>query len=477
MSFLFRWYRSHRGTPVSSSIPIGTIRQILGAADRRMGLVIAGLLPLVTLVFVSPRDMAGWLLLYASLAVVISSRTLRGDRRLFWVVILALAAHHAVALIYAFRPGLLPSMIDADAFHKIAVRWAASGHFEWAIDFEFYASLLALAYRAGGFYRLGGASTLLGPELSVFAYALSCIVLVRLFDLLKVIRFRYILAGMFGLLPAGIVFTSVPIRESFELLLLMCVVYGGISYVSQGRIAALLLMVLTGLGLSVIHKGLVLIALPVMGLFIAYKLLLSGKHLCRNWKMAVGPVVLAAMIVATLAVAHYDLPGSGTIRAVLAGQVLEHIGASRELIDMDNPRSSFGVALDTGSTGALARTLIPTYLYYLFGPFPWQVEHARDLYAMLEALARTMLLAASLLVLWRGSRHARAVVGGMMALYVGMTVFWALGTTNYGQAIRHHVLTNWILVLIGGPVILEILKKMWSNLLYHRRSLWQSERP
>jgi len=36
----------------------------------------------------------------------------------------------------------------------------------------------------------------------------------------------------------------------------------------------------------------------------------------------------------------------------------------------------------------------------------------------------------------------------VLVLYLLMTFIWSLGTTNYGQAIRHHVLSNWLLIVL-----------------------------
>lgn len=38
---------------------------------------------------------------------------------------------------------------------------------------------------------------------------------------------------------------------------------------------------------------------------------------------------------------------------------------------------------------------------------------------------------------------------------------WALGTKNYGMAIRHHLVPYWIIVLLGTPVLAESLNKFF----------------
>jgi len=38
----------------------------------------------------------------------------------------------------------------------------------------------------------------------------------------------------------------------------------------------------------------------------------------------------------------------------------------------------------------------------------------------------------------------------LLVLYLLMTMVWSLGTTNYGQAIRHHILSNWLLIVLAA---------------------------
>jgi len=36
---------------------------------------------------------------------------------------------------------------------------------------------------------------------------------------------------------------------------------------------------------------------------------------------------------------------------------------------------------------------------------------------------------------------------------------WAIGVISYGASIRHHIQTNWILVLLGVPIISEYISR------------------
>ena len=35
-----------------------------------------------------------------------------------------------------------------------------------------------------------------------------------------------------------------------------------------------------------------------------------------------------------------------------------------------------------------------------------------------------------------------------LVVYFAMTLIWNIGTTNHGQALRHHMMTDWLLLLV-----------------------------
>ena len=58
----------------------------------------------------------------------------------------------------------------------------------------------------------------------------------------------------------------------------------------------------------------------------------------------------------------------------------------------------------------------------------------------------------------------RQLLGLMLILYFSMTFMWALGTTNYGTAMRHHMLSWWIIVIVGLPPLMARLGIILSGL-------------
>ena len=50
------------------------------------------------------------------------------------------------------------------------------------------------------------------------------------------------------------------------------------------------------------------------------------------------------------------------------------------------------------------------------------------------------------------------ILGLMILLYFTITFLWAIGTVNYGTSIRHHVMSWWILTVVGVPSLMQYLR-------------------
>jgi hypothetical protein len=92
--------------------------------------------------------------------------------------------------------------------------------------------------------------------------------------------------------------------------------------------------------------------------------------------------------------------------------------------------------------------------YYMFTPFPWQIGHPRDLYALAESLLRMACLFAIFRMWRRGGPVTPQVVVLLMVVYLSMAFLWAAGTFTWGTATRHHMIHQWIVLMLGVPALL-----------------------
>jgi len=102
------------------------------------------------------------------------------------------------------------------------------------------------------------------------------------------------------------------------------------------------------------------------------------------------------------------------------------------------------------------------YVSYLMAPFLWNVESILDVYAALESLLRFVLICFTIIG-WKNARSAqRRALGLILVLFLSMTFLWSIGTTNYGTALRHHMLTWWLVVVGGVPSLMKFLNRLFK---------------
>lgn len=398
-------------------------------------------------IYYLPADWAGWLTVYASFAIVPLLLNFKRRYRLVAAIWGTLIFHHAIAAYNAYVGAIPGAEADAAKFHVNAAAISAIGAWDFGLGSRFYTSALALAY------SLGGPSHLLGEALSVLAYALSCVILVRMLDLLKIERFQTACVLAFGLHPAVAIFTSITLREAWQTLFFMQSVYSLLRYrLSAGP--ASLLWGLLGAGLmSCLHNGLIVYALFMIPLALFSRLgIRAGVSLSRTVGLA-----LTGMVVVGLAAAFMtgSLPYTPSLARLSEGEALEYASNYRQRGEK-GARAEYAVKLDAGSPAAFAMSLPPVYAYYMLSPFPWQIRTGMDLFAAADGWLRLALLVFALMALRSPPPGTPpGIPAFLLVLYVSMSVLWSMGTINYGTAIRHHIVPYWILIALGLPPLLD----------------------
>ena len=87
-----------------------------------------------------------------------------------------------------------------------------------------------------------------------------------------------------------------------------------------------------------------------------------------------------------------------------------------------------------------------------------------DVGGSIESMSRMVLLYFSVMHWYHAYGVQRRLLMLMLILFFSMSFMWALGTTNYGTATRHNMLSWWILAIIGVPLLMKMLSRFWLNL-------------
>jgi hypothetical protein len=391
-----------------------------------------------------------------SLIIPLLLREFRENRTLYIVAILAIGVRYI--LVFSSEYISLPGITETDAkmFHTWAIELTETGNYYLGIGSDFYINMLGRAY------DLFGPSRLLGAEINILAFVISMMFFVKLIKMIGQAEYQIPLLIIFSLLPTMIMITSITLRESWQLLTFIAAVYWGFRYRSESKLIYFLLMVIFSFAMALFHKALIFMAIFLVLTIVLWpgRLQMKSEH---QWAKtgAIIIAIISAVAVGFLVVANSLGGGYGgeVITAVVKGNILEYISQYHGILDKYNARASFDVGLDASSWGALMVSWIKVYFYYLFSPFPWQVQNLLDGYAFVEAFTRLLLIVASIYTGIRGNSQYKYYIFQLLFIYFMMTALWSLGTGNYGQAIRHHLLTNWILLLTGGPLVLGYIMR------------------
>lgn len=403
-------------------------------------------------IFYLRADWAGWLTLYASFAAVPLLLSFRLRRRLVLAVWGTLIFHHVVSIFNAYISVIQGADVDAEKFHSAAAAISVVGGWDFGLGARFYSTFLAFAY------SLGGPSQFFGQETSVLAYALSCVVLVRMLELLKIERHQVACILVFGLHPALAIFTSVTLRESWQILFFMQSVYCLLRFRLSAQPGSLLWGLLGAALMGCLHNGLIVYALFLVPLTLFSRLgIRTALTLPRTLGIAMTGTVAAVLAAAALT---GSLPYTPSLERLSEGEAMEYASTYRER-GGKGARAEYDAKLDATSPVAFAVSLPVVYVYYVLAPFPWQIRTGMDIIAALDAWLRVLLLFFALYAIWAPpSGIPPGIPRFLIILYFSMSVLWAMGTINYGTAMRHHIVPFWILVVLGVPPLLDRALKL-----------------
>jgi hypothetical protein len=389
-------------------------------------------------------DLAGWLLLLFSFSIVLMWKSIRDDAKVVHAIWFCLVLHHAVVFMDVYFP-------DASTFHWNGVYLAASPEPEW-LHSDSHDGSFNYINSLGFLYRALGASLFFGEELSVLAFVLSCVVLVKLVDHLDLRRFRVGIVLFFGLLPSAVIFRSVTLRESWQALFFLLSVYWTIRLCKRPGILIFSFMLMSVFCMALLHNG-----LSVYAMYFILTSVYWGTFGCKKsvrWERPVRFLFTGLLITCVILLTQK----MGLF--VTVEQALEGAEDFRRHAASIHGRATYGVMLDTSSVYGLVTTIPMIFVQYMFAPFPWHIENVKDIYALLESMLRFGLLFFAVYSWRRPLGEVRNYHGFLLMVVLGLELTWALGTLNWGTAMRHHVPGHSVIVLLGAPGLILFMRNL-----------------
>ena len=286
-------------------------------------------------------------------------------------------------------------------------------------------------------------SYFIGCLFSIFVWLLSAYVLRKTLGLLNADKRTVFLVLIFYcFLPSSLINTSVPMRESFELLFVNLLIYSSLRIYLNSSFIHWIYLMLSGFLLGQFHRGLYAFSGVILLAVIVSSYLRNRKSFPIEGYLLVVPFVVFLSVYGFnfFSSQSYDL-SEGLYFAIQTYQ-------EGTLANMS--RASYEPFL-SGSEGTFSLLLfLPINLFqYLFEPMPWRISSIVDIVLTFENLFRGMLIYISIKGLMKTETLTRRPLLFLFLAYLVIEIFWSFGTTNWGTAARHHV-PGMGLILITG---------------------------
>ena len=342
---------------------------------------------------------------------------------------------------------------DALGFHLNAVEHSQNLVFDGFVIGHIYTYILGI------FYFITTDSLFLGSALSALGWLASAFILVRIMRILSFeMSNQWRVMLIYALIPSSLMYTSVTLREPFQLLFVNLALYAALKIYFHRSIAHWFVLLLAAVGMGVLHG-----ALLASGIFIIVGTLFLSASRNRKGVSFIKVVLVTPIVILCLfygfelfmsLTSYGDRLDDGLSAAVQVYQ-------EGTLSDAYDARANYRteVAVNNGLGGLILS--LPSFLFqYLFEPMPWNISSIIDVVALLENMLRFWLI-------WNALKYlvgtylnkpmfvAHNAFGNrrfylfIFLSYLLIELLWSLGTSNWGTASRHHVPSLGLLLVVG----------------------------
>ena len=389
----------------------------------------------------------------------------RQNKNLIIVYFLIISIYQIVAFINAFWFRTIGADMDANSFHVIGVNISEAGIFVFHSDASLYKNIL------GFLYWITEPSHIIGEQLSILSISISIIFFVKILDILELNYYHASMVALYAGLPTMFMLGAITLREPLQLSLLIVSVYFGLKMrvSSENKLINFIFLLLFSFASGLFHKGIFVFAIILIFLFLVWDVSdirdIKRKYTINKYRLLTLALTPFLIFVFFYLASNSDITGAEIYRKLLNLDFLESIANHRTYTPIG--RASYNITFDYSSFLMLLYSSFLIYINYLFSPFPWQISSIPDFYAMSEALLHLILIYYSIKLLIRKSAQKHKLLVLMLIFFFFITLIYSFGTTNYGTGVRHKMLSWWLIVLTGGPLLFESLsifiKKVNSN--------------
>jgi len=375
---------------------------------------------------------------------------------LFISVLMLVLMHYVLAMYNVLF--VTPSGNDVDNF----VFWAngySTGlkEYEFQIGAEFFKQFLSF------FYYIFGSSSLLLANITTVIFISSLLTLLKLCFFLKIKIESSVFIFLFGGMPFFLLISIEPYREMFLIFFMISSLYYGLRFRESLKLRYAIYSILFILLFGLIHWVTAALSLIIFTLIFFFPVNEEEKI---NFKISIFftytffafiLIIIAYAATKYSLISYISLFNIDYIEAVeLHNQKLLAVPGSLNYSVNFNSTSFFDLILWT----------LKSFIFYMFKPFIWEINSFSSLIVSIEGVVRFLLFIYSIIFIYKSHNKKRYAL--LMLIYLIVEFSWSLGTSNAGTAARHHLVSYWILVILGGGGLIEAIKKNIGMILGKR---------
>ena len=352
-----------------------------------------------------------------------------------------------LAIVYIAWQGEMQALEGTDAlsFYLHAQYIAISGlYLSWEIGWNPYVNI-------AGFLMSGtGPNIVLMCLFSVLAWLISAVMVDRGLNILQVSPTNRIIAAVvIAFSPTGLLVSTVPLREPFQMLGLTLMCYATLRVVALRQISYLFLFLFGFVITAATHLAMAAIALTsVVGLFLYWAIFRADQLIVGRLAAAMFVSVFAFLAILSVVESRSVDLSNGLLSSV---ESFQQTGATLD------SRAQYKTEINAGSGVNSILFIILGFVQYMIEPLPWRISSLGDVVVFAENWIRILLLLLALAGIRRSTGPRRATALIFLYIYVVAELMWSLGTINWGTAARHHAPQIPLLllsVLAGNPLSL-----------------------
>jgi hypothetical protein len=376
----------------------------------------------------------------------------------FWAACFGILAHHVFSLVnYGWGPFFFTALDPYYLNNSASTIAGFPDAIAWTVGSQFYVKWLAVFYHLFGPDIFVHASTgphqltvlswgpqiILGQSLTVLAFSMSLLALLWFFSWQNIRHSAWIAGGvlMWALLPAELIYGSVTVRELFMTLALMLATASFWWLFLSNRLWFFWLGAFWLCVMGLFHQIMLVYAVAaavVIGLFWLFQS--EGIHPRVELMLIVVVAIVGLLMLVGLL--YLPVPQGEYYVDMLKGSWVDAIRAYRGWVSSSQPTTQYLVEGEFNGWFSAMGGLILSYAFYLIGPFHGDLTSVSTWVILAQASIRWIGIPSLLVLCARDKKFL------LLALvYFSLSFTWSIGTTNHGQAFRHHVMTDWLLIL------------------------------